>query len=345
MESAKLNCLVGEKYGLKEERFDKLVDLVCSLFFKEIKLVDLIKTSKELFGFDDVKAKAFSLDIAGIRVLVVKDWLEDVEAYIKSLGGKIEDYASYADQQKKALVEEERFFKEQLSEEIVDSVADTDKKESFEDANTPLQFDVSKEKADSVKNFKEYIAELLKAENFDIAKEYNDILLEILLDGGNSAKDDLEKALYANQEKITTANFILDGKVSVGTVANWIKHFLALKGSDMFDNIVVSSFLVQSPNAKILNSDEKAIVRRLLLLYRNLKFFPQSMPNQTGEGWEIIPTETEEDAPRTKIVPKKEVVTPDAKLAELEDRLSKALAGSLQRRVIEEEIKKIKNKK
>lgn len=345
MEAVKLNSLICDKYSLKEEKIGKYIDLVSSLFFKEIKLSDLLKTSKELFGFDDVKAKAFSLDVAGIRLLVVKDWIEDVEQYIKSLGGQVSSYTSYVDQQKKALTEEEKYFKEQLSEESV-VAEETPALSTNEDVEVAIPaFDLDKEKHDSIDIFKANISELLAIPDIDIIREYNDILLELLIDGGVATKDDLEKALYANQEKITTSQFIMDGKVSVGTIANWIKHFIAVKGSDMFDNIIVSSFLVQSPNAKTLSTEEKSVVRKLLLLYRNLKFFPKSMPNQTGDGWEIIPINLEEEAQRTKIIPNVELPTIDSKLKELEDRLTKVADGSLQRRAIEEEIKKLKNKK
>jgi len=134
--------------------------------------------------------------------------------------------------------------------------------------------------------------------------------------------------------------------VSSGTVANWIKYFIATKGSDAFDNISLSSFLVQSPNAKVLNEKEKTRLRKLLTLYRNLKFFPDSMPNKTGDGWEIIPTQIADDVQReTKVVKEKEVSESEKKVQDLRLVLAKYPEGSLARRAVEEEIKRLKNPK
>lgn len=326
----------------------KFFNILLSVFLKETRLSDLVNVLQKEFSFSTSDARSLALDIAGKRLLVVKDWFDDdVTAFIKTLGGKVEDYIKYVEENKKA-IEDERVIYEKLEkgdtgEEIspVPTIEDVDKIE----IKVKNEFDLNNEKVDSERNFKEHLSVFLDEENGEITSYYNDVLLQILLDGGLAAKVDLEKALYANQEKITTSQFIMDGKVSVGTIANWIKHFIAVKGSDMFDNIIVSSFLVQSPNAKTLSTEEKSVVRKLLLLYRNLKFFPKSMPNQTGDGWEIIPINLEEEAQRTKIIPNVELPTIDSKLKELEDRLTKVADGSLQRRAIEEEIKKLKNKK
>jgi hypothetical protein len=52
---------------------------------------------------------------------------------------------------------------------------------------------------------------------------------------------------------------------------------------------VLSDFLGTSENAKILDDKEKELVRKVLMCYRNVKFFPESMPSDNGEGWEMIP--------------------------------------------------------
>ncbi len=346
MEAVKLNKEVCGKYGLKGDQVDKYVNLVSSLFFKEVSLDELVKTVSSLFGFDNFKANEMSKDIAGIRLLVVKDWVAGVKEYIESLNGKIEDYAPYVERQKKALEDEDKFFKEAMAEESLDDQKDSDKEKDSAVNRSVVEFDITKEKNDSVNNFKESVLELLDSDNEPLADEYNGILLQVLIDGGVSAKVDLEKALYENQERLTSAPFMLDGKVSSGTVANWIKYFISIKGTGIFDNIVLSSFLVQSPNAKALSEVEKSRLRKLLLLYRNLKFFPESMPNNTGEGWEIIPTQVTEEVQReVKVVQEKKDSENEKKIQELRATLAKYPEGSLARRAVEEEIKRVKSQK
>jgi hypothetical protein len=347
MEAVKLNTFICEKYSLKKEQVGKYVDLVSSLFFREVGLNDLIKTVIATFAFDEVRAKEMSRDISGIRLLVIKDWLgDDVGAYIKSLGGKIEDYNSYIEEQKKAVIDEEKFFKAQMQEEVeVEEPKPVPAPVSLEDGGAYV-FDINKEKDDSVNNLKGQVLDLLDPENEDLAEEYNNVLLQLLIDGGATVKGELERALYDNQERITSAPFVLEGKPSSGTVANWIKYFLATKGSAIFDNIGLSAFMVQSPNTKVLNDVEKNRLHKLLVLYRNLKFFPDSMPKNTnGEGWEIIPTQVGEEAERqAKIVTEKQVTENELKTIELRKVLAKYPEGSLARRAVEEEIKKYKQK-
>jgi hypothetical protein len=83
-------------------------------------------------------------------------------------------------------------------------------------------------------------------------------------------------------------------KAAEETIGNWLKDFIEQKGSGIFNNIVLGDFLLKSVNAKKLNKNEKELVKKLLIFYRNLKFFPESMPNDAIENWQIIPFSEEE---------------------------------------------------
>jgi len=206
-------------------------------------------------------------------------------------------------------------------------------------------------------------------------------------------QEDLAKALQSNQEKLTQKKFELDSKPVRPTVANWLKDFIQHSGAGMFDNVKLSSYLTNSKNAKLLDEGEKKLVKKILLLYRNLTFFPESMPNDTGENWEIIPTEKEEvftkvkakmkkglpknsqavkyedskdkeealkkiekkiksqnmkgeieseDLPRLAEQGRGEEVESD-ELKELQEMAEQYEEGSLERRAVEEEIRKISN--
>ncbi len=186
-----------------------------------------------------------------------------------------------------------------------------------------------------------------------------------------SFKKDLEKALYENSEKLTTDDFVLDNKLQDPTIGNWLKVFIKEKGTGMFDDLVLSDFVANCNNCKNLDQDEKMLVRKLLTLYRNIKFFPESMPTDDGEGWEIIPVDDAGDnserapleAPKTEEekriedLRQKRDEMPDNSLEQIAieeeiikqqkieglrlmmDRYDK---GSLERRAIEEEIVKLK---
>ena len=128
---------------------------------------------------------------------------------------------------------------------------------------------------------------------------------------------------------------------------DWLKDFIKQHGGEMFDNIKLSQYLSNSSNVKNLDEVEKQLVRKLLMLYRNLKFFPDSMPNDTGEGWEIIPISQEEGTLPTTRAGKESKkdgfkITP---LQELEILAKQYPKGSLEHRAIMEEIKKLESQK
>jgi len=229
------------------------------------------------------------------------------------------------------------------------------------------------------KQEKQYLREMFEnhlTEEFTnhevIIEAVNDRIFSIFASELNF-KNELEKILYENNEKLTTKKFILDGKVVEPTIKNWLKYFIEKRGTEMIDSINMSVFVSQSENSKILDEDEKRFLFKLLTLYRNLKFFPQSMPSDDGEGWEIIPTEKKEEVSkaaqlsREKKTGTQEVVEQlggdvsdypegslEREILEEEDEKEKEYQkllllsnkyeeGSLERRAIEEEIKKIKN--
>jgi hypothetical protein len=339
-----LDVSICEKYKIDSDvRLERYKNVMFSLYLNETPLSELTSILSKEFNFDPATAKSAAMDIAGMRLLAVRDILrDDVAEYIRSLGGKVEDYVQYVNKIIKSVEDDEAEIKA-MAEESAPFQPPKAVLELKVAPKAAYVFDINKEREDSLKNLKESVLAFLDPANEDLTEEYNDILLQLLIDGGTSVKLELEKALYENQERLTSAPFMLDGKVSSGTVSNWIKYFIATKGSAIFDNIILSAFLVQSPNAKALNEVEKSRLRKLLLLYRNIKFFPDSMPNKTSDGWEVIPTQVTEEVQRElKVVKEKEDQESEKRVQELRAVLAKYPEGSLARRAVEEEMKKLK---
>lgn len=99
----------------------------------------------------------------------------------------------------------------------------------------------------------------------------------------------IETALLQNQEKVTEQPIIVNGEKLPGTVANWLRCFAIEKGAENFNSLSISEFLGLSKNAANLSKLDKQTLRVLLNTYRNIKFFPDSMPSDDGIGWVIIP--------------------------------------------------------
>lgn len=156
-----------------------------------------------------------------------------------------------------------------------------------------------------------------------------------------SFKTDMERALYQNQERFTDKRFVLDEKEAEPTIANWLAYFIKLKTASMPDNMVLSDFVSKSENAKRLDEKEKRLLFKLLLVYRNIKFFPESMPSDDGEGWEIIPVEREEEAGvAQQIAMQPKPSSHEALIDELKGDINNYPEGSLEREILEEESEK-----
>lgn len=105
----------------------------------------------------------------------------------------------------------------------------------------------------------------------------------------------LEQLLYENDELVTVKPIMIDGQSVKPTVSNWLKDFISHYGSQNYDSVSLSAFLINSENARQLSDEEREAVALVLKVYTNIKFFPESMPeDETGASWQIIPYEDEE---------------------------------------------------
>lgn len=310
----------------------ELVKLINQLFFKEIGIYSLVASLRSALSLDENTAIEVAKDVAGMRLLVVSDWFNDeVAIYIKKLGGNPDNYRNYIEELKRAIKDEEELFKKEMAED-----------EPFElkskNAALPERpLDPEQEKADSIEIFSGDLYTLLANGNNDYLGAYNIILLKLLAED-KSFKLEAEKAILSNQEQLSGKEFILDGKPAAPTIANWIKDFIKSEGSGMFDEMILSRYIVNSPNAKKLDEPEKKLLRKLLVFFKNIKFFPASLNGVPEDQWEIIPTEQGAELKVEKAKEKKNARDPKAQ--QLKDIADQFAPGSLERKAVEEEIRK-----
>jgi len=280
MQAGEYNLEICEKYGLETiQEIRKYLDLVNKIFFKELLLVSLFSEIKNAFGFDDDRAREMAIDIAGIKFLAVKDWLDkDVDKYIEDLGGNPDYYQKYVVEHDQALDEENEYFAKRFPEEVEDDEDDLLSEENIKDTELKIK-DV----------FADKIVDLLTWEDDYVIAQVNDILVS-LLDRENDQvfKNELLNIFLENKRIITEKVFVLDGKDTLGTVGNWIKDFIAQRGSVKFDVVVLSDFVNNSKNGRILSEEEKKMVSEILITYRNLKFSPDIL---LENNFEVIPLE------------------------------------------------------
>lgn len=370
LKAADLNILITQKYKIGSKDLPKYLGLVKDLFYKKMPLSGLVYAIKELFSFDDVKAGEMAIDMAGVLLLVVKDWIGDVDGYIRKLGGDPAKYAKFTVEHMAAVKKEKEDWEAELKKDKERQAELLSEKVLVENLteNVFVDIDPEKEKTDSLTIFSSQLNDFLSTSSPYLLDEYNRVLIQIISDEkGFSFRDRLVKALLENKEVASSSPFFLTKKPAVGTISNWLKYFIEEKGSGPFDNIVLTDFLVKSANARILKDEEKEKIKKLLLIYRNLKFFPDSMPSKTGEGWAIIPVDMDNEgvAAKTLSVPstddfavgsndikskkqqekEEELAAENAKeLAHMKELVENYPAKSLERKAIEGEISKLEAK-
>ena len=181
-------------------------------------------------------------------------------------------------------------------------------------------------------------------ETLNIIDDYNGVVIALLMNDAGLKKD-LEKALYKNLEKLTHQEFKLDNVAHAPSIRNWLHDFISRHGTAMFDNMTLTQYLTSAPNVKVLSEEEKKLVKKLLMLYRNIKFFPESMKDVPATDWQIIPIkEKGEEMAKARPVsgpPKSEEEEKLNKLRQAEDKYDK---GSLEKLALEEEVSEELNK-
>lgn len=222
--------------------------------------------------------------------------------------------------------------------------------------------------------FQEKLAGILKGEIENGAEtigELNEAIFYWLSKDG-TIQEELSKILLSNQERLTAERIIFENREVDPTISYWLKDFIKQNGSEIFDELVLAQYLSSSLNTKKLSPTSKDVLRKLLKLYRNLCFFPDSMENAAVNDWQIIPIFRDalsdekpavvsnkkklEDIPVPTVSMPKEVVPEASKaqsfeasqadlLAELQQALAQYIPGTLEYKAVTQEIERLKKKK
>jgi len=336
---------------------DNLDNLIYDIFIADFDL-SVLDNGLKTINVPTPSQSKLAADILGKIFLPVASFLKiDVKAEIIKRGHRPEIYKSYEDDLAD-LIEDQNF--DDL-EEVVNLHEST--------------FNPIEEENISLDLFDKGLKGVINDSDVNSITTLNGALI-YLLTNKPDFHNKINKVLFDNQEVITTQNLTWEEGTKAGTVANWLKDFIKENGSDIYNSVVLSKYLATSPNPQLLSEEERKIVRRLLRLYRNLVFFPESMNDVSMEEWEIIPVEKvsvekpilgkPQDNPvpivmerkeiipagKKTVAPKASIATPaeiskmetDSEDSKLISLLTKYAPNSLEARVVKEEIKRRQKK-
>lgn len=371
---AKINRELINKYNLSKNLSGSLIDIINDVYLKRINLVNLKDKLVNIIGLPLDQAQSLSLDLAGLKLLIADDYFKGiVKDFILANRGDLAGYQSRTQEWKEAIKKElEIYISETQEKEYKPKFVGLD-----DDADDPVLS--NQEKIDAISLFKEDVINALKLgpDSSEMISAYNEAIIDLIKDDENFRKS-LETALYANQELVVPEKIIVNGNEVKASVANWIKDFISQNGSEMFNNVVLVKYLSDNPNVKKLKDADREIVKKILKLYRNLVFFPDSMENVPLEEWEIFPIDQsqlelnlkkkgsivdvladnsqeivspqpalkESDdnniAPTTPNISTAPVQKELGELDQLQDLLKKYPTGSFEYKTIQQEIKRLK---
>lgn len=207
--------------------------------------------------------------------------------------------------------------------------------------------------------FKNYFVEIFTIPDFQVWEKLLPILQWIRpLENRDVFKKNIRDALLMNKQKITGKKLIIGREEKEPTITNWFLDYNRAVGALKVNSLARTQYFINGVNIKNLSQEEKARVKTLFDLYEKLK-----ISSATLEGYEEdIPVDDEGQEgnirggvfePLPKLTAQQKLVweiaqevvrereARESNIKEMQGSLNNYAVGSLERKAIEEEIKKI----
>lgn len=300
-------------------------NLITDVIINDFNLLALDNRLSAELGVDHDKALKYTQDFIGIVLLPIAGYIKtaEIEKELVRYGAKKGAYLKYVEEFDDYLDEE----KNKIINKIIEDREKT--------------FDVELESKTVYDLFENSLKVILADGHPDALLELNGGLI-FLLFHKMDFKEELLKIIFNNTEIITTGSIRVGGVISEPTIGSWLNDFVKTNGGGNFSNLAISQYLAKSENCKKLNEKEKGLISQLLNLYRNIKMFPESMGITDPALWQIVPVNKELNN-KNKISINKKTEGAAGRLQELQEIAEQFAPGSLERKAVEAEIKKLVN--
>jgi hypothetical protein len=186
------------------------------------------------------------------------------------------------------------------------------------------------------------------------------------LDKRDNFKKELRQILLECNARLGRDKLLINGQPHEATVANWLKNYYVEVGMGKVDSVKLSEHLGNNKNIRLLSSEEQIVLKNLLKFFENLKVLSTEFPLFEERFVAVLPDgeiniisggKAEKIPPQTLKIHKEveslvnrtterklaSLVKSETEngLAELKQLAAKYSPGSLERKAIEEEIKKM----
>lgn len=258
---------IGKKYNVDP---GNVFQLVMEVIIIDFNFIGLEKKISQFFDIDDRQSEQFMIDVLGMIFYPMEEYLSQVKAseILKKKKVNLEDYLVW-----------QLSLENELEKELDSAIKEFD--QSLEEINWQEE--------------KKTALEILNSNILEIFKDYSPLGqaefnrgIALMLVNVPEFRDQAVRALLDNKEKLTTENINFNEKTIEPTVANWLKDYNYKFGFDKFDTLNLTRFISNSPNCIKLSEEERSYVARLLQLFLNIKFFPDSLKDQPMEEWKFF---------------------------------------------------------
>ncbi len=352
---------LAQEYHLEKNNIYALIFLAFNYDFDVFILENRIKT----LNLSGINLKKFWLDFIGRILLPIADYVVEISPkkidpseLITKSGVNLDKYKFYVEE---FSLELDDYNLEQLEKEVETFKEKFNEKEEQEYVFELLSTDV---------------ISVLEAESFEASTILNRSLIYLLFNVENFKTEALKKLFSNNIDIIGEDKIIVDGRSLSSSVSAWLKDFIKKNGSSLFDDLILAQYLNTSENVRTLKPKEKETLGNLIRFYKNIAFFPESMNEIPPQKWQIfpfdatsywqeiegsvknkkqlgLPTESEiieqEAGDENDVLSEKdfkpENYDDSAELRNLRELLASFPPASLERKAINEEIKRLKRDK
>jgi|GEM_PF-5140787 len=358
---------IAKKYHLSvldKQNIDQAIDY---LYNNDLKVEELNSWLNNRIKNSSINFNDLANDIVGLCLLPAKEYFksngQDLDKFLGS-NSQNKDYIDNLNIFQKALAEEKNgtydhnaYMYPAEEPKKLDNVEKTE-----ENFDTTENIDLTPEERElHLKEFfKNNFDGVLDLESPQILDSMNEELAIGLSDNKNLSRE-LSEIIARFEMKIGESPLKLDDKELSPSLANWLRDFYGVIGTEQTDSLGIAKYLINSENAKKLSDEDQSRLRRFLLIYHNIKNFPTPFASVPPDKWDIIPApfvEIEQPVVQEPIS-QRSVKTLDqeelkknisqnqeenSELLELKNMLLQYPVGSLERAAIEEEIKNLEKK-
>lgn len=128
---------------------------------------------------------------------------------------------------------------------------------------------------------------IFECESFEASAGLNRGMIYLLFNE-DSFKVDVLRKILNNKELIGKNKIQVENKQLDPSISFWLKDFIKTHGSGMFNDLALAQYLNNSNKTNTLSAQEKSLLGKIINFYKNVAFFPESFSELPPGRWKMF---------------------------------------------------------